>query len=142
MNYLRLLRLWLQVERRAHGLHRAQDAAERTHLSLALPSRSTTGACGTAALSWSSADPLAVHLSYLQGTVRQRRVIARDGLRSAVPCALQLGPALAAGATMVTLNPRGVRRFLRATDAVVPRRCEARLVAEAAAAFLHDVVLS
>ncbi len=142
MNYLRLLSLWLQVELRARGVQRVRGAAGRSCLSLALPVRSVGSKLGTAALSWSASDPLAVHVSYLARAGCVDRVVAREALRTAPVRGLHLDLALGQGGATIRLPRRGVRRFVWATDAVVPRDDEARAAGFAADAFLESVVHS
>jgi hypothetical protein len=139
VNYLRLLHLWVQLERRASGVRRTHGDSGTT-LSVSCAAGPGTAASETVALSWRATDPLAVRVTLLAGAGCTGGVLAREDLRAAARSGF--GRRCRVTVDGITLRPsrRSVRRLLDASDAVLPVRAEAVAVDAAADTFLTSLL--
>ena len=133
MDFLQLIRLWVTLELRTANVRHVHDATG-TALSV------TSSGPQTLALSWRSADPLAVRVTVLAGLGCTSAVTSRDALRAAARSGFGRRCRLVVGAATVRPTRRQVRRLLAATDTVVPAAGEAAVVATAAESFVTAVL--
>ena len=133
MEYLQILRLWVQLERRAAAVRRVHDT-DGTTLSV------TSSGSDTLALTWRSDDPLAVRVNALSGFGCSSTVVTRDALRSAARTGVRRTCRVVAGDRVLRASRYQVRRLIDATDAVVPSRGEHVVVEAATSRFLLTVL--
>ena len=133
MDYLQIIRMWVQLERRTAAVRRVRDHSGTT-LSV------TSTDCDTVALTWRSDDPLAVRVNVLAGLRCSRMIVSRDALRDAARIGFRRTCRLAAGGQVLRVSRSQARRLLSATDAVVASRHEPVVIDAAAARFLRSVL--
>lgn len=133
MDFLQILRMWVQLERHTAAVRRVRDH-NGTTLSV------TSTGSDTVALTWRSDDPLAVRVNVLAGLGCSSAVVSREALRDAARTGFRRTCRLVAGSRVLRPSRSQVRRLLDATDALVPSRREHVVVEGATARFLHAVL--
>jgi hypothetical protein len=133
MDYLQILRMWVQLERRTAGVRRVHSVSGTT-LSV------TSTGPETLALTWRSDDPLAVRVTVLTGLGCTTSVVSRDALRVAARSGFGRSCRLVAGGRDLRPCRSRVRRLLDATDTVVPTSREVVVVERAADSYLSSVL--
>jgi hypothetical protein len=133
MDYLQILRMWVQLERRTAAVRQVRDHSGTT-LSV------TSTGSDTLALTWRCNDPLAVRVNVLAGCELTSAVVSREALRDAARVGFRRTCWLVAGDRVLRPARSQVRRLLDATDAIVPTRREPVVIEAAASRFLHTVL--
>lgn len=133
MEYLQILRMWIQLERCAAGVRRLHDQSATT-VSV------TSSGPDTYALNWRSDDPLAVRVTMLVGLGCSTAVVSRDALRATARAGFTRSCRLNVGARVLRISRHRVRQLLAATDALVPPARESVVVQAAASRFLHSLL--